>query len=43
MIGLVSSAITQGASAQIAVYDPANYAENVLHYVNQNDADQESA
>ncbi len=35
MIGLVSSAITQGASAQIAVYDPANYAENVLHYVNQ--------
>lgn len=23
------------ARAQIAVYDPANYAENVLHYVNQ--------
>lgn len=35
MIGLASGAIAQETSAQIAVYDPANYAENVLHYVNQ--------
>ncbi len=35
MIGLASGAITGQVSAQIAVYDPANYAENVLHYINQ--------
>jgi P-type conjugative transfer protein TrbJ len=33
--GLASGAIPQPASAQLAVYDPANYAENVLHYINQ--------
>jgi|GEM_PF-1700303 P-type conjugative transfer protein TrbJ len=35
VVGLASGAITRQASAQIAVYDPANYAENVLHYINQ--------
>lgn len=35
MIGLASGALARQASAQIAVYDPANYAENVLHYANQ--------
>jgi P-type conjugative transfer protein TrbJ len=35
MAGLAAGAIAPQASAQIAVYDPANYAENVLHYVNQ--------
>jgi type IV secretion system protein TrbJ len=35
MIGLVFGVLPRQASAQIAVYDPANYAENVLHYVNQ--------
>lgn len=28
-------ALPHEASAQLAVYDPANYGENVLHYVNQ--------
>jgi type IV secretion system protein TrbJ len=35
LIGLASAAIARQVSAQIAVYDPANYAENVLHYINQ--------
>jgi len=33
-LGLVVG-VTQPAHAQFTVYDPANYAENVLHYLNQ--------
>jgi P-type conjugative transfer protein TrbJ len=35
MGGLGLGVTARQAAAQIAVYDPANYAENVLHYVNQ--------
>ena len=35
MMSLAAVPAPRQATAQIAVYDPANYAENVLHYVNQ--------
>jgi type IV secretion system protein TrbJ len=34
-IGIVLPIVAAPASAQVTVYDPANYAENVLHYVSQ--------
>jgi len=35
LVAVLASIGSVNARAQIAVYDPANYAENVLHYVNQ--------
>ena len=34
-IGMVLAIVATPVSAQITVYDPANYAENVLHYMSQ--------